>query len=132
VILLRRVLTWAAALWAAFGVLLVVVPGWLVESILGQPATVEDAWLRVAGLMAIALAAQMVLVAHRIEELWWWSWTFVLLELATAGVSLVNAMFGVPDGAATWPWWLLGIVNGGIGALELGALAKVGTERPTV
>ena len=129
---LRRVLTWAAALWAAIGIVLVLVPGWLVQTILDQPGMPDDAWLRVAGLTAIALAAQMVLVAHRIEELWWWSWTFVFLELGAAVVFLANAIVGVPDGAPAWPWWLLGAVNGAIGATELVAIAQIGTERPAV
>jgi hypothetical protein len=130
--LLRRVLVWQAALWAALGLALVVVPGWLAEALLDQPPLGEDAWLRAAGVMAIALAGQMVLVARRIEDLWWWSWTFVLLELATALVFLVNAVAGLPPAAATWPWWVLGGLNGAVAAVEVAALAKTGTETPPV
>jgi hypothetical protein len=130
--LLRPVLRWQAVLWAAFGLLLVVAPGWLVEVVFDQPALGEDAWLRVAGVMAIALAGQMVLVGHRIEELWWWTWTFVLLEVGTAVVFVLNALVGLPEGAAAWPWWALGAVNAAFGLLELDGLAKAGTERPAV
>jgi hypothetical protein len=130
--LLRRVLRWQAVLWAAFGLVLVVAPGWLVEAVFDQPALGEDAWLRVAGVMAIALAGHMVLVGHRIEELWWWTWAFALLEVGTASVFLLNALVGVPAGAAAWPWWVLGGVNGGFGLLQLAGIAKAGTERPAV
>jgi hypothetical protein len=123
---------WQAALWAAFGLVLVVAPGWLVETLLDQPALGEDAWLRAAGVMAIALAGQMVLVVRRIEDLWWWSWTFVLLEVGTAAVFLVNALLGAADGSPALPWWLLGGVNGAVAALELAGLAKAGTERSVV
>jgi hypothetical protein len=123
---------WQAALWAAFGLALVVVPGWLVETLLDQPPFGEDSWLRAAGVMAIALAGQMVLVARRIEDLWWWSWTFVLLEVAAALVFLLNAVVGVPDGVPAWPWWLMGGANGAVAAIELAGLAKAGTERSVV
>jgi hypothetical protein len=132
VTLMRRLLTSAAALWAAFGFVLLVAPSWLVETVLDQVALAEDTWLRVAGLMAVALAAQMVLIAHRVEELWWWSWTFVLLEAGTAVLLFVNAIAGVPAGASAWPWWILGALNGAIAALELVALARIGIERPVV
>ena len=41
----------------------------------------------------------MVLVAQRIEDHWWWSWAFALLEVGTATVFAINAAVGVPDGA---------------------------------
>ncbi len=127
--LLRRILSWQAALWSAFGLILVVAPGWVLESVFDQPPLGEDAWLRVTGVMAIALAGLMVLVSHR-EELWWWSWTFVILEITISVVLLLNALVGVPEGAASWPWWLLAGVNAGFALVELAALARIGTERP--
>ena len=130
--LLRRVLVWQAALWAAFGLALLVAPGWLVETLLDQPALGEDAWLRAAGVMAIALAGQMVLVARRIEDLWWWSWTFVLLEVTTAAVFMLNALAISSDVGPAWPWWVIGVVNGAVAAIEIAALAKTGTETPPV
>lgn len=130
--LLRRVLRWQAVLWAGFGLFLAVAPGWLVEVLLDQPSLGEDAWLRVAGVMAVALGAQMVLVGHRVDDLWWWSWTFMFLEVATGLVFLLNALIGLPDGAAAWPWWGVGSLNLGFAALELAALAKAGTESSAV
>jgi hypothetical protein len=129
--LLRRVLVWQAALWAAFGLILVIAPGWVIESVFDQPPPLgEEAWLRVSGVMAISLAGLMVLVTHRIEELWWWSWTFVILGIASTVILLLNAILGVPDGAASWPWWVLAGGNAGFALIELAALAQIGTERP--
>ena len=128
--LLRRVLVWQATLWAAFGLTLVIAPGWVAESAFDQPPLGEDTWLRISGLMAISLAGLMVLVTHRIEELWWWSWTFVILEISSTVVLVLNALVGVPDGEASWPWWLLAAVNGAFAVLQLTALARIGTERP--
>ena len=128
--LLRRVLVWQAALWAGFGLVLVIAPGWVVETVFDQPPLGEEAWLRVSGVMAIALAGMMVLVSHRVEDLWWWSWTFVILEVASSVVLVLNALVGVPEGAASWPWWLLAGVNAGFAVIELAALARIGGERP--
>jgi cell division protein FtsW (lipid II flippase) len=129
VTLLRRVLVWQAALWAGFGLVLVVAPGWVIETVFDQPPLGEEAWLRVSGVMAIALAGMMVLVSHRVEDLWWWSWAFVILEVASTVILVLNAILGVPDGAASWPWWVLAGANAGFALIELAALAQIGTER---
>lgn len=121
---------WQAALWASFGLVLVIAPGWTIETVFDQPPLGEEAWLRVSGVMAIALAGLMVLVSHRVEDLWWWSWTFVILALASTVVLVPNAIVGVPEGAASWPWWVLAAVNAGFALVELSALAQIGTERP--
>ena len=130
--LLRRTLRWQAGLWALSGVALLVAPRWVVEGVMGQPPIGEDVWIRAAGVMAIALAGQMVLVGNRIEELWWWSWTFAILEIGTALVFAVAGLVGLPEGAPAWPWWALGLVNGALGLLQVTALARAGTERSPV
>jgi hypothetical protein len=127
--LLRRALVWQAVAWGLAGVGLLVAPRWIVEGIFDQPSVGEEAWLRVAGIMAVALAAQIVLVARRIEDLWWWSWTFALLDLGVAAVFALNALFGLPEGVPSWPWWGLAALSGGFAALDLAGIAKAGTER---
>src|SRR5262245_41231612 len=127
---LRRTLVWQAALWAGFGLVLVIAPGWLIETVFDQPALGEEAWLRVSGVMAIALAGMMVLVSHRVDDLWWWSWTFVILGVASGTILALNALVGVPASAPSWPWWLLAGVNAGFALIELTALARIGIERP--
>jgi hypothetical protein len=127
--LLRRALVWQAVAWALAGVGLLVAPRWIVETLFDQPPIGEEAWLRVAGLMAVALAAQIVLVTRRIEDLWWWSWTFALLDLGVAAIAALNALVGLPDGAPSWPWWGLAALSAGFGALDIAGIAKTGTER---
>ena len=126
---LGATLRWQAVLWAVAGVALVIAPGWVVEGLFDQPPS-EDAWLRAFGVASVCLAAQMVLVGRKLEELWWWSWTFVLLEFGTAVVFAATALVGTPEGAPTWPWWFLAVLNAAFGALEIAGLAKTGTERP--
>ncbi len=130
--LLRRVLYWAAALWGLAGIALVLVPGWLVEDVFHQPAVGDAVWLRAAGVMAVALAMLMMLVAHHLEDAWWWTWAFVVLEAGTAVVFLWHALVSAPPGAPTWPWWFLGALNGLFAALEVVGLAQIGVQRSPV
>jgi hypothetical protein len=130
--LLKRVLYWQAALWALSGVALFTVPGWLVERVLDQPPVGDDVWLRAMGGMAVVLSLLMVLVAHHVDEVWWWAWAFVILEASTAALFAVNALVSLPAGAAAWPWWLIAGANVLVGAIELVGLAKIGLERSPV
>ena len=127
--LLRRTLWWQAAVWAAAGIAFLAAPGWLVEQVFDQGPLAEEAWLRVMGSMAIVLGMTMVLVANRIEELWWWAWAFAILEFLTAAVFALNALVDLPEGAAAWPWWLLAAANLLVGLLDLVGLARTGLER---
>lgn len=129
---LQRVLKLQATLWAVVGAVLVVVPRWLLHDALGQPPMAEHAWQRAMGVMAIALAMLMVLVAQRVSDVWWWAWAFALLEAGTATVFILNAAFGVPTGADAWPWWALGAVSVAFGALDLVGIAAASREKPIV
>lgn len=119
-------------MWALTGLAFVAVPGTVVEGVLDQPDVGDTAWLRVLGVASIVLAAQMVLVARKLEELWWWSWSFAILELGVAMVLLVHAAVSMPESASTWPWWVGGAVSAGFAAIGVVALAKAGTERSPV
>ena len=130
--LLRNVLRLQAAVWALAGLGLALVPVRLVVGLMNQTTAGDAAWLRILGVLAIVVAAQMILVTRKLEELWWWSWSFVVLEAGVAAVATLNAMFGVPEGAAGWPWWLLAGASWGFMLLDLAALAKAGTERTPV
>jgi len=105
---LRRALHAQAAVWAAAGVLLLIAPGWLVESVLGQPPLGESAWLRMLGAQAIGLAMLIVLVARRLQDLWWWAWAFALVSVALAVISVLNAAFGIGPGESAALWWSMG------------------------
>jgi hypothetical protein len=128
--LLQRLLKLQAAVWAIWGGAIMIAPAWLLESVMRQPPLSQYAWLRACGVMAIVLALLMVLVVQRIDDLWWWSWAFAVLELGTGTVFALTALFGVPAGAATWPWWALTFVSGALGAGLLVGLGYAGQERP--
>jgi hypothetical protein len=130
VTLLRRVLYLDALRGAVTGVVMVAAPRFLMETLLGQPAYPDYALVRLAGVAAFALALVMVLVAHRAEDLWWWSWAFVVLELGTAAVATLHAAIGMPAGAASWPWWVTGVASWIIAGALLWGIGRAGTERP--
>jgi hypothetical protein len=130
VTLLRRLLKVQAALWALTAAALGLAPRIVLEDLFSQPPLPEYAWIRAAAVMGIVLALLMVLVAQRIEELWWWSWAFALLEVGTASVFAINALFGLPAGAAAWPWWTIAVVNAAIGAGLLVGMGTAGQQKP--
>ncbi|MGZ8629899.1 MAG: hypothetical protein ACXWZF_02895 [Actinomycetota bacterium] len=130
--LLRRLLKAQAALWFVWSVAVGLVPRWVLEDVFGQPVLADYVWVRAAAVMGIVLALLMVLVAQRIDDLWWWSWAFAVLEVGTATVFVINAMFGVPTGADAWPFWALATVNGLFGAGLLVGMGISGQERPFV
>jgi len=127
---LRRILKLQATLWAISGLALTFAPAWLTETVAGQPPLGDQTWLRALGVMAIVLALLMVLVAQRLEDVWWWAWAFVLLEAGTATVFALHALLGLPEGAAAWWWWTLAIGNGVIGALDIVGLGLTAQEKP--
>lgn len=130
--LLRRLLKVQAALWLIWSVAVGLFPRQVMEDLLGQPVSADYVWVRAAAVMGVVLALLMVLVAQKIDELWWWSWAFALLEVGTATVFVINAMFGVPAGADAWPFWALATVNGLFGAGLLVGMGISGQERPFV
>jgi len=128
--ILRRVLYLNAGIWVLTGLLLCLVPIPLLEDVFHQVPLREYAWVRIVGVQAIGAALLMVLVAHRIESLWWFSWAFVLTEGAVAALAAINALFGLPPGSAALLWWLLAGVSAAFMAALLAGLATTGLERP--
>lgn len=127
--LLRRTLRVGALLLFVFSIALVVVPGPLVEGLLRQPPT-DEVWLRLFGAAGIALAMIHVLVIRKLDELWWWTWGFVVFDGLSALIALLHAAVGLPAGASAWPWWLYGVGSAVFAALYVVGLAKAGQERP--
>lgn len=130
--LLRRVLYWQAAAWAVGGVPELLAPRWLLEGVFDQPPAPDHAYVRAAGAMALGMAMLMVLVAQRIEEVWWWAWAFVLTDAALATICLLTAALGPQGGSGVLLWWLLGGANVAFGAGLMAGLGLAGQERPPV
>lgn len=130
--LLRPVLYAQAALWTGFGLLIAVSPRWLLQTVGGQPPLGDDAWARTVGVTAVVLALLMVLVAQRLDDVWWWAWAFALLEIGVGTLFVFHALLSLPSGAAAWPWWLLGAANTAFAALDLVGLGFTAQEKPFV
>lgn len=127
--LLRRTLRVGALVLVLLSALLVVVPGAIVEGVMGQPP-VDDVWIRLFGTAGIVLAMFHVLILRKLDDLWWWCWAFVLFDGLSALIVVLHAVFGVPDGSPTWPWWLYGAVSVVFAALYLGGIARAGQQAP--
>ena len=128
--LLKRVLYWQAAATAVSGVGLVLFPSPILHQIFDQNHISEYAWVRVAGLEGIGLGMLMVLVAHHMEELWWFSWAFAITSRSIAVYSTLKALFAVPADSSALLWWIMAGLEGAFTALLLIGLIMTGLERP--
>ena len=128
---LRRVLKVQAVLWALSGLALGLVPVSVLD-LLGQARVPESAWLRMLGITAVVLAMLMWLVAERLEQVWWWAWAFVVLEVGVATLCVINALFGTDPRAEVWPWWVMGGVAAVFATLDMLGLGRTSQEKPQV
>ena len=127
--LLRTVLYLDALVWTATGILLALFPAWTLETVFDQATMPEYAWVRMAAILGIGIAMLMVIVAQRVETLWWFAWAFVLTEGALAVLAVLNAAIGLPEGSDALFWWLFAGVSAAFAAALLVGLAKTGLER---
>ena len=128
--ILRRFLYYSAALWAVCGLGVAIVPHWVLVGIFKQVEYPDYAYVRVTGAMSIGLALLMVLVAQRLDELWWFSWAFALTGAAIVTITTLHALFGVPQGSSSVLWWLFAGVNAVLTAGVLVGMAMAGQEKP--
>lgn len=127
---LRRVLYVQAAAWAVAGLSLAIVPRVVVATVFGQARPVGDAWVRSIGVQAFGYALLMVLVGHRVEELFWWSWAFAIVTTGLAAVSLLNAAFGLAAGDSGALWWTFGVITAVFAFALLYGLFLASQEQP--
>ncbi|TMK46015.1 MAG: hypothetical protein E6G55_07295 [Actinobacteria bacterium] len=90
----------------------------------------EYAWVRIAGIEGVGLGMLMVLVAHHIDELWWFSWAFALNSGGIAVYSILKALFAVPSDSSAVLWWLTAGLEGAFAGLLLVGLIMTGLEKP--
>ena len=126
---LRRALQAFAAIWAASGVALILVPRWLLLDVFGQPVYPDYAYVQVAGAAAIALAMLAVLVSRR-EDAWWWSTAFVVATGLGGTVTALHAAVGLPEGAGVLLWWLFAAVSAALTAFLLLGVTRASQEHP--
>ena|SRR5436309_6352307 len=128
--LLKRVLYLHAGVWAIGGAGLAVFPHIVLLNLFSQVAYGDYAWVRIVGLEAIGLAMLMVLVAQRAQELWWWSWAFVIPTALIAIVAALNAALSLPKFSSSVLWWLLAGISAALAAGLFWGLVRTSKERP--
>jgi hypothetical protein len=104
---LKRGLYLQAALWAFMGLALAIAPKFALVRVFAQPPFYDYAWLRILGLQSFGLALFMVLVGHRVDDLWWWAWAFELINVSLVVVVVVNAVLGRAPGEPSALWWVV-------------------------
>jgi len=128
--LLRRVLYLEAGLLAVGGAVFLLVPEFLLTRFFHLAPLPEYIWPRIAGVEAFTLAMLMVLVAHRAEDLYWWSWAFVFVTASVSILILLKALLGFGPSNESKLWWIAG--GGGV-VLTVGliwGLGKAGRANP--
>jgi hypothetical protein len=127
---LRRVLYLQAAVLAVAGVALLTVPRFVLVTLFDQSRHQEFAWMRLFGAQALGLAMLAVLVAHRVQELWWWSWAFAFISVVSAAVVLLNAAFGLGPHESGVLWWAFAAIATGLSLGLLYGLYAASREQP--
>ena len=130
--ILRRTLYWNAAAWSLVGIVAAAAPGFAVQTIARQVALPDYTWIRIGGVGAFGFALFMVLVAHRITEVWWWSWAFVIVAGGLTLIGAMNAAFGTPPASSAIFWSLFAAVNAAFTGGLLWGLGRTGMERPPI
>ncbi len=130
--LLKRVLYLMAAVWAGCGLTIAAVPRFVLVNMFGQVPYPDYAYVRVAGALSFVTAMFMVLVAQKLEEIWWFAWAFVVAAAATAVIAALNALVGKPDGSGAMLWWLFAGLSSAFTAGLLLGIAKAGIEKPPI
>jgi hypothetical protein len=128
--ILRRALLLFAGVWALCGIGIALVPRWLLVTWFDQVPYPDYTYVRVCGIAAVGSAALALMISRRLDDLWWWSWAFVLEAGSTAVVTGFHALSSTGEGP--WFWWLFAATNALLtGSLVLG-IARAGVEKPIV
>jgi hypothetical protein len=123
-------MTLQALVWAACGIAIAVSPRFVLVTVFDLPPLPDQGYVRIAGVFAFSLSLLMVLVARRLETLWWFAWAFVVATAGSAIVAALDALFGLPAGVSPLLWWVFAAVSTAFTVGLLAGLAKTGTERP--
>ena len=119
-----------AVVWAACGVAITAAPRFVLVTVFDLQELPDQGYVRIAGVFGFSLSLLMVLVARRLETLWWFAWAFALATAGSAMVAALNAAFGLLDEASPLLWWIFAAVSTAFTVGLLAGLAKTGTERP--
>jgi hypothetical protein len=127
--MLRRALLLFAGIWAISGMAIALVPRWLLVTWFDQPAYPDYAYVRVCGVAALGSAALALMISRRLDDVWWWSWAFVL---EAGGAALVTGLHALSAAEGAWFWWLFAGSNAAIAGFLVMGIARAGVEKPIV
>jgi hypothetical protein len=127
---LRTFLYAGAAIWTASGLALAVVPRFLLHEAFHNPRIRDYALVRILGVVSIGMAMLMVLVAQRLEDVWWWAWAFIITSAGVTTVAFLHAIFGDRSGRAQLMLWLTGAANAILAAGLLTGMGRTAQEKP--
>jgi hypothetical protein len=128
--LLRRALGAGAVVSVLLAAGLLIAPGWLIATVLGQTDVPGDVWLRLLGAALFSLGLVQVLIVRKLVDLWWWTWAIVAFDALATVILSAHVVAGLPVGSAAWPWWILAGISAAFTAVYLAGLARAGQERP--
>jgi hypothetical protein len=128
--LLRSALYAQAMVWAASGLVIAALPRWTLVEVFDQPPYPHYAYVRVTGILGVGMALLMVLVAQRLDDVWWWSWSFIITTAGVVTVTGLHAIVGRPHGSAIVLWIIFSGVNAVLLAAMLLGMARSGHEKP--
>jgi len=72
----------------------------------------------------------MVLVAQRLEDVWWWSWAFLITTAGVMTVTGLHLLFGERTGSSNWLWALFAGVNAVFTIALLVGIGRAAQEKP--
>lgn len=127
---LRRALYLQAAVWAVAGTALAVAPRFVLATLFDQGGLGDAIWARLLGVQSVGISMLAVLVAHRVDELWWWSWAFALAAVATAVVAVLHLAFGRRPDEAALLWWVFSGLSVGLALFILAGLYITSRQHP--
>jgi hypothetical protein len=128
--LLRTVLYVQAAVWTVSGLGLAIAPHYLIHEVFENPFIRDWALIRTLGVVSIGMAMLMVLVAQRIEDVWWWAWAFILTTAGVATICGVHAVLGDLSGRSQLLYWIVATVNVVLTAGLLLGMGRAAQEKP--
>lgn len=121
-----------AVVWAACGAAIAVAPRFVLVTMFDLSPLPDTGYVRIAGVFSVSLSLLMVLVARRLEQLWWFAWAFVFASSGSALVAGLNAIFGLQGRSSALLWWLFTAASAAFTIGLLAGLARTGTERSPV
>jgi hypothetical protein len=129
--LLRRTLYLGAAVSVIGGLAFSITPHFWLVTVFKQQPYPDSAGGRMFGVGMFTFGLLMVLVAHRIEQLWWWSWAFVIAGVGFTLVGLTRAI-GDPGDSSSTMWWGVALSNAVFAGSLIWGLGRTGMERPPI